>query len=687
MTVLALAVDRNDACWLRSRFRAFGGDAVVAATTLAAQDALAGAGIPFRIFEAEAWDVDKQALSDAARRMAATWHLADALRGHPDMLTAATHRDIPLYPVLFHTVFLGMFEAMQAHVFMRRVLDTVRPRRVVMAEWGDPFASGLYGVLASEEGLEREALAGLCASRGIAVERVPFVPEDAAIEEDGVCPVRGVLPVLARKVATVRADPASVWRRFKRAFAGADRGRMTWESDGPPAGSPSVLVRTWAGHYLDQVLPVVTLLAGRGAAVTVAVEGGIPSRWQVRRLHRVGARLVRCASGLQVRAALRLHWERLGRAALRAVEEASAELFADGNGESFAGPAMAVMRHALVRGLPDAAADIECGRELLDRVRPDVELSHFAVAASGVGGVLPARVAGVPTLTIGHGLHVYTEAERDVFATRVCATAGTVHREAAMHALGCAAELLPTVGDCRLDMLAPSDGRARAVRRLGLSPAHPVCVACVTGPWTQAREARHADARTLRGVLALRREVPGVQLVYRMHHGADAAPFRGAVESLGDAGVIFQSAPNPPLPEVLRAADVVIAHQGSAIAEAVLCGVRVIYLCALAPEEPSSLDCPVIVPVRRLEDLPGAVRGMLATPMSRREVRERAQPWLERVLCGADGGAARRMADLVLALAARGDEPGFEDWLDRQRASAAFSSASWQKTFGTDAKT
>lgn len=682
MKTVAFAFDAADASWIRDMC-AGGGSLGVVATTFAAQQALARAEISFETFEEEAWAVDKPACADRARRFAAHWHEWAGEKGLVGFASPVMHREFPVLPILFHTVYHCMNEFFQAEDFIRRVIDKLAPDEVVLCQRRPPFERGFYGLLAAEEGLEPEVLEGLCLARQIGVRKVAA----PRLSEGGGASELSLWGLLRRKVQTVWRDPYVIRRRLRRRLGLTPSANAQPLEGFSPKGRPVVLLQTARGGYLEQVLPLIVKLVSKGCEVVVLVSHEHFSPVDERRLLRVGATLVRY-NGKDLEAELqplREMWTERGQTLVESLfsSVAGMEISSDGC-EGGVYCARFIFEHALVTVLPEVVINLERQRRVLARLRPNVLFAHFSTGSHAVSEVLPARAAGIPTVTMGHGLHVYTETERDVYSAAVYAAVGKVQQGAIQRVFGTPLEALPVAGDSRFERMRPKGGRWRVLRRFGLDPTRPVCVVCVTGPWSQAREGRHIEAVTYRAVLDVMEVLPDLQVVYRMHPGTNVQAFADEGRVAG-RDIVFQVAPTPSLSEMLRGADVVVSHQGSVLAESVLCGVQAVYLSVSAIAEPSCLDCPVIHHAARFDELPALVGRVLDMHLSTGEVRKAAKPWLEKVACGVDGMAAERMSDCIVKLAAEGGVIGFDDWLARQRASAAFSSAYWKTlTDGSD---
>jgi predicted glycosyltransferase len=236
------------------------------------------------------------------------------------------------------------------------------------------------------------------------------------------------------------------------------------------------------------------------------------------------------------------------------------------------------------------------------------------------------------------------------------------------------------IGLSRFDSrVGDSDIRA-AKSELGFNPDAPLCVFCSVSE-IGGFELIHSTFHVLERILELKRKKPDLQIVYRVHHGINYDILREYFQALNIPGLFFEESLQPPHPlflDLVKAADFVVAQAGSAISESLVTGVPVIYLCALSIVDPAYLDCEAILVADSFDKLDSSIQQLLDSPLSRQEVRRLAQPFLDKIICGADGATNKRLADLIFQLLDDQDRcnlTGWGDWLKR-----------FEKSFITDAK-
>lgn len=684
MKELLLAMTGADAAWAAERWRTGGGRAVVFAPTLDARLALEALGVPHRAHEVLAWSLDKHALFDRARRLAWEWFQAPGVAALPGVARVSSWRGYPLLAMHQSWLLLSLKEVLEARAFMSAVLDAEAPQRVVLAARENPFGAYWLQALTGDGGLEPEAARALCRLRGVPVELVE--PADRAADAPGAMAALGAAMGRAprRGLRALRRTASGLRRRLGHHLGrhlGLTRPEPPDDRAFLPGGSgPGVLVLTWGGYYLQQILPVLEHLRAAGARLAVGLLGGGFAPGQRAALRAAGvASFNKPSWSVPGEAELMVRFAALGAEAMDALRgSTAARAFFEGQGCGLDGPLELALGRELVTTLPETVRDLARAEAVLDAFAPDVLVSHFALQPLGLADVLPARQRGVATLNIAHGNPAEMGAVRNTFATARCTVVGERFRRTMerVHALG--PGVVRAVGELRLEAQGPGGDVCAARLRHGLDPDRPVCIFCDMSGWTTKTSIRrHCSRAVVRQALALMDAVPGLQLVYRVHHGADYAALGAHLRGLGRADLHFQISPDPLFTDVVRAADVVVSQNCSAITEALACGVRVVFNCVHGDRLPSYEGFAALAVADTDAALTAAVHAAVAAPMAAAAVRALARPYYEAMLHGLDGGAAERLAGAVLDLAADpgARAPGFADWTARLETSCRFASA------------
>jgi glycosyltransferase involved in cell wall biosynthesis len=645
---LCLVMDSRDAAWLPGFLADPGcGCTVIAAPTFEGQLAARSLGVPFKAYAEEAWALDIPENFDLARAKAHGWHRLPSIVGEPAVAAVREFKGYPLFSMHESRLRLSFFEIVSAFELSSRILQLEKPARVFFGDRENPFARDPLHMITGSGGLEREALKSI-------LGRVDT--GDAALK--------------------VRLGGLS------RAAAGSGRAatrnpRIPLEARTAAGG---VLLFHYGGYYyLDFVDETIAALRRSGRQVVAVNIGEALTDREQAFFDRLGVScLDKDAWAVADERAIRQDWREKAFSAARAVyrhRELKA-FFSARHGGFFEGLAADALCRELFRS-EQTVIELLRTEAILEALRPDAVINHFAFHPEETCYVLPFRKAGIPSITMEHGYNWCACASHNTFATDLFAVNGSVFREALIETLGAGPDEVITVGNLRRDPAGQATSAEALKKSIGLDPARPMAVFCDNSVLPTNNEFRHKTARVLDAALTLMEAIPGLQIVYRVHHGGDYRVLQKYVHRFRARGLLFQNSLDIPLMQMASAADVVIAHASSAIAEALLCGTPVVYLCAQAVRDPAFDGWQAIRTVDDYGGLPAAVRAALSAGHTRAQVLKSAQPFFDATLNGNDGQGGRRLAAVVASMAdaPAGSYPaGFERWLARLEASAGFRS-------------
>jgi hypothetical protein len=121
---------------------------------------------------------------------------------------------------------------------------------------------------------------------------------------------------------------------------------------------------------------------------------------------------------------------------------------------------------------------------------------------------------------------------------------------------------------------------------LNLDEKKPVCIFCDDSSFLAAGEYINSQFLNIEKIIALKKKIPDLQLIFRYHAGIDITSIKKYIESFGYNDIYIQQHPNPSFNEIVKAADIVIAHRSSVILESLSHGVPVVYLTATSYLDP-----------------------------------------------------------------------------------------------------
>jgi hypothetical protein len=305
------------------------------------------------------------------------------------------------------------------------------------------------------------------------------------------------------------------------------------------------------------------------------------------------------------------------------------------------------------RAMDEAAA-------ALDRLRPRVVFTYAEAGGWGRALMLEARRRGIPSVALQHGF-IYRHwlnylHEPDELAASSgnpsdggfpLPTLTLVHDGFAASHLKDAgrfpAGALAVTGSARLDAIVRSAERLSSADRqavrasVGAGPADHLVV--VAAKFTQI-------GRVFADVLQACARFSGVRVVVKCHPGESPAPYERAVANLPFATVVSSGAD---LGSLLAVARLVVTVNSTSAIEALVLGVP-----ALVVDLPNNLspfvDAGVMAGAAGAPELPGLFEALLYDESSRAALADRGRRFLDRHGMTADGQAAERAADAIIAV-------------------------------------
>ncbi|HMR65457.1 MAG TPA: sulfotransferase [Anaerolineae bacterium] len=604
-------------------------------------------GVPHNSYEELAWSLKKPELFYISRKKASQWHQMPKLKDIPQLEAVRYFKEYPLLWMHYYPLSQALYEMLQSYQFMGKILEIEQPDKILLGKQTDPFAPiaippfnmQVLNILTQSNGLEREALKVLANNKNIKVVEMP-------------------------------TQAPSTFARLQ-----LEKNKKLYTSSPSKSGLPTqnVLIFTWAGNYLKQLSDMLDQLCQLDIQVNLVIVGDRLSPDQEQNFTAKNINYYyKTDFSIPDEQTIFDEWRAKGEKAYASIRD-NADLkdyFSGEHGSYFNGLVDQILYCDFVNNIPFTVIELLRSETIVNTLKPDVVLTNFAHHPWENADVLPARNLGIPTLYVGHGITGYLSAVRDAASTQYYGVLGEYFKDALMEVFNWSEDELALIGHPQLDHQLPLPDKRHSKIRFRLNPDQPVCIFCDMSEFMQAFEQRHSTYTTLHEIVKLKTHIPNLQIVYRTHHGVSSAvKIREYLSSLNLPGVHFQTSPNPPLMEIAQAADLVISHYTSAVTEALIIGVPVIYLTALASEvEPSFMNCEAIKIANEFEALPDLVKSIIQASLSRQEIRAMAQPYFDRALCGIDGKSNTRLANLILSLAQKTEHQkrtGFQDWIDR----------------------
>lgn len=591
--------------------------------------------IQYNSYENLGWALDRNKASNMASRFALEWLNAQDVQ--QVLAPFLDHDGYPLLHMHFSLLRIGINLALESRMFMKMILNGTQPSRVLARQTEDLFYEEEYalGVRNARSEIDRLALKSLCENMNI-------------------------------EFTEKYAEQTNSIPNMDYVYSQPNHESVRIENPGSPT-QKTILIFTWGGYHFDEVLETIKLLSEQHNVVVVLADQ--ISEQQRRELAERNITLFN-KYRLPVIEAQNIYadWVRRGCEASEALRSSTdlAKLFSDELGSYYKTLIHPLIHRELVKIVPGTVLCLARCEGLINKIKPDAVFSHFAVHPCETAQFLPARKRGIPSLTTAHGVNgFYNYVVADTFATESYAAWG----EATSHMLNNmytpSENKVAVAGSPRLDALRPTTkNKAELKKELGFDPKRSLCVFCDISSSPMNRFWRNSTQATIEGIASLSKKIPDAQFVYRIHHGT---PMDAIAHSLKEAApeICLQDSWSTPLSRILPAADVVIAHNASSCAEALLCGIPTIFLSALGNVEPLVLHYEAIPHVDSFTALPFVVRDVLQKNMQPSMVRKLAQPFFDDIIDGATGQSPTKLADLIAGLAQSESKPGFDDWIDR----------------------
>lgn len=655
MSTLAFASTDRDAVLLERMIRGRSAvDVKVVALSLGARIRLRQLGVTCEPLDGFVPVPDRRTLRFDARFFSRFWYEVEEVRTHPVLGPLREYKGYPLLQMQTLHLFYWMGEALASLRTAQALLDRFRPEEVLLPE-PDPAKPGLW--YTPRVNWDAPALGFLCGRAGIRVTRA--APTDGGEpagrgEGHGMARLRTMVGVVMRSADWLRGS--------KRLFQGRESGSR-------------ILVITRGGYYFSQLLPYVQELSRREIHVRVASPEVLEPE-QRREIRHSGAEEILLNSELLFRKTLRRReFRETSDRALAALDGLPAfhRFLTTREGIEF-WPHLRPKFEGLFReDIPVTLAHLDVAENLLRRENPDLLVSGVDVQASDATFPLAARRAGIPTLGLQHGTTLRENVIDNCFASETYAVYGEIPRRLWAEAFGMPSERHPVVGHAEMEKKyrkGAKPDRGGILRRLHLEEGRPVCLFLGALGWVVNDVERYAEEEIFRTVLALHREIPGLQLVVRLHGGETVGFLRDLAH---ESGIPVELDPVATLPELFSASDVVISQSTTAGLEAMAAGCPLVYLNIRCDRDwlPYATSGAALG-VYEAPELAPAVRRILEDRSVVEELRQKAAEFLEGYVGGLRGDAANRMTEACQSLLRKGRSEA-DGWREEyRRRSMAF---------------
>ena len=679
MKTICLALNLQDRSWLKEYYKKnhLKEEIVIVAPNFEGKFLLSSIDLPHKTYETIAWGLDYNRLYNTAREKSYDWQFIEDISFQEELNKISQYNDYPLLTMQQPNIMLPLYEILQTREFIEKIFELESPQKIVFSQRINPFGEQFnrYFILTGSNGLERECAKYLGKKNGISVLEIPKMADRINIQK-----LKKISLSILDKLGNFSRNPSLFFDLISSRYK-QQKYEQLLKSDivkikrreNYDTSKSTILMFLWGGYFLEYFEDILDILSNKVNFVIVIIdEDEVDITIRFINKYREKGMLIfgKKFWKIENEKGTLDRWDSEVNNVIQSIQDnpSLSSYFSDENGSYFKDFAFPVIQKELTNTLPKTVIDLIRSESIIDEIRPDLVIAHFSIYPGDACDVLPARILGIPTLTLEHGISPHTESIRDTFSTEYIAVAGIDYQKALSQLQLCSKNKIFPTGDSRLESIEYKLSIKEAKAKFDLDIHSPVAIFCDCSGWTHDGEARHSTWKTVQEIISLKKQISNLQIIYRVHHGITYDVMKEYFKDLNIPGIIFQVSPNPLFVDIVQAADLVIAHRTSAITEALLCGVPVIYLCSLSRKEPMYFDCEAITIVDNFETLPQLVKAILSATLSREQILEMARPYFQRVISGNDGKANERLINLILQLLKSSKDrkgQGFQDWVDR----------------------
>jgi hypothetical protein len=667
MKTICLLLNKNDEVWFKKLIKSDDYDQlIVIAPTFEGELLAISLGVQYKSYNSLAFELDKKSLNRQAQNMSLRWIEKTQI----DSLLK--YKNYPLFLMHHSRLTLIFNEILQATEFIYKILDEEKPARIVFGKRENPFNEDLVYFITCSNGLEREAARVI--SRGLDIECFEIIikPSNSYVN----------------KLRRVISNPNIIWERFNSILTKKICNKSNYKSqvkipDDVFRFKSNILIFSTSEYYLKQLTPIFNDLIDLNFRITLFLSGKKLPLNDESYIKQLGVDFYYKSEWvLKNESEVLAICKEKSRIAFESIKD-SIELKTYFSNESFSyygGLINDAIKHELINEIPLTICELKKTENIIDIFKPNLVISHFAIHPLETANILPAISKGIPTLSLTHGICSYYDSERDTNAAEYYAVEGSIYREALLKSVQAHPEKVIPVGQTRLENIKITSESSSWKNCFGYDKDKPLCIYCDNSVWSHALTFRHSTFERVKRILELKMVFPDLQIILRFHHGPDYTELRNYIERLKIKGVFFQVSPTPIFTEIIKAADFIISDHTSAITEALLSGVRVIYLSALSICEHLYKNCESILVAEDFDILNNHINFILNNPVHKKDVLKMSQAYFNNVLMGNDGRAKNRLVNLIVKLSKldKKKEPDFSEWVEKIYAACNFPVDGWR---------
>jgi hypothetical protein len=214
---------------------------------------------------------------------------------------------------------------------------------------------------------------------------------------------------------------------------------------------------------------------------------------------------------------------------------------------------------------------------------PKIVISQFDLHALESANILPAINKKILSLGMCHGFGGVLDYIRYSYVSDFIAVTGSKVKNIISKIIKTSKNKIFLLPDLRIiKMFSSINDKNKNKISLGLDPNRPVCIICDQSGWLTSYQFRNSEIKNFNEIIKIKEKIRDLQIIVRVHHGINYSTIKKYLDRFKIKDIHFQVSSDLEFSELVKAADVVVAHFCSAIIESIASGVPVIYLNALS---------------------------------------------------------------------------------------------------------
>jgi hypothetical protein len=304
---------------------------------------------------------------------------------------------------------------------------------------------------------------------------------------------------------------------------------------------------------------------------------------------------------------------------------------------------------------------------IIETFKPIAVFSHYFAPAN----ILPFRKHGIPTLTINHGVSFPSlMGSGEIYSTEFFAFEGEEQKRFSANLFINYKNKLFVLGEQRMEKYYKTEYNKKEIKKKYQIFFDKVCIICdCSGYRSDEKKKRHITYDLIKETVNLAKKNKNVLFLFRVHHGTQYNEIVDYFDFVNLPNLKFSLPLDPLFVDIVQTADVVISHLSSAIAEALVLGVPVIYLSEGYEIEKCLLNILAVKHAKKCSELQELLENVFIECKTMEQIRRESGQFFKDYFNNFDGMFTNRLQEAILEISKRNSLKGWKDWEDRIRIS------------------